>query len=55
MRTETIKYTITDEEGNVTEHTCTVYYRRNTNARTNSERDSVAERTEPFHSGMERD
>ena len=61
MKTETIKYKLTDEDGNVTEHTCVVTYKRaklsgqeNFYARTNSERDSVGERPE-FHSGIDRD
>ena len=63
MKTETIEYFLTDEDGKTYPVVCTVTYTRsalnrakeNTLERTNSESNSVAERTEPFHSGMERD
>ena len=54
MRTETIQYTITDEDGNVTRHECQVTYKRNINGRVDSESNSVGERQE-FHSGTDRD
>ena len=52
---ETITYTLKDEDGVEYPVTCTVTYKRSKLERTNSEGNSVAERTEPFHSGMERD
>ena len=55
MKTETIEYFLTDEDGKTYPVVCTVTYKRNKLERTNSESNSVAERTEPFHSGMERD
>ena len=66
MKTEVIEYTRTDEDGNVTYHTCTVTYKRSSVwnvishmleewiGRANSEGDSVGERQE-YHSGIERD
>ena len=55
MKTETIEYKLKDEDGNEYPVICTVVYKRSKLGTTNSESNSVAERTEPFHSGMERD
>ena len=54
MKTETIEYFLTDEDGNTYPVVCTVTYKRGKLERTNSESNSVGERQE-YHSGIDRD